>query len=174
MAEDIILQIGTDYPITEKIAHARELFSIFGHQLLRDRNISKLLEEYHDAVKHTWEVMEQTGVCAFCTRCAIEDGGSCCGDGIENKFDAILLLINLLLGCDLPERRQIDCGCWFLGDTGCRLIARHVICVNYMCKALSDSLSSSDRQLLADAMLQETDLVFLIEEKIKRWIQTQR
>ncbi len=135
-----------------------------------DRIISGMLKDYRDRINSTWEAMKTYGVVAECTRCALQDGGSCCGQGIENKFDVTTLLVNRLLGTDPPERPWDPTGCWFLGEKGCRLVARHVICVNFICKRLYAVVPGEEIQKVQAAMQAETDAAFLLEEYIKSWL----
>ncbi len=162
-----MILVGPDHSIREKISCAKALYEIHGRELLRHEKVQTLLERYSRAIEETWEVMRDTGVTELCTRCATEDGGSCCGKGIEDKFDSVLLLINLLLGERLPETPWDESGCWFLGPRGCTIKARHTICVNYLCKRLTETLSREKIHRLQAAMVEETDLGFLLEERIK-------
>jgi hypothetical protein len=130
-----------------------------------------MLNEYGRAVRESWQVMDVHGVVAQCTDCAVKDGGSCCGRGIEDKFDSVLLIINLLMGVELPSERTDSTGCWFLGERGCLLTARHVICINYMCKRLYKALDTEDIHAVQQAMGRETDLIFMLEQCIKVWLQ---
>jgi hypothetical protein len=43
---------------------------------------------------------------------------------VEEWYDPVLLLINRLLGADLPERREVPDNCFFLGEKGCKIPAR--------------------------------------------------
>ena len=164
------LLIGTDYPILKKIECAETIFDVYGRDLSSDRAIKSLLEVYRRSIRESWIQMEEVGVVAECTECAINDGGSCCGRGIEDHFDVVLLLINLLMGSRLPSFPWDEEGCWFLGERGCRIVARHVICVNYICRRLYDRLDDRGLRLLQQKMIQETDAGFRLEEAIKKWL----
>ncbi len=165
-----MILVGPDHPIQDKISCAKGLFEAHGKDLLSHREIKTLLGRYAKAIEETWAVMRDTGVVDVCTQCAIEDGGSCCGNGIEDKFDVALLLINLLLGEHLPEAPWDDSGCWFLGPKGCTIKARHTICVNYLCKRLTETLPRENIHKLQAAIVAETDLGFLLEERIKGYL----
>jgi len=162
--------IGPDHPIEEKISSAIALHENIGRRLLEQRDIRRLLEGYETAIEETWRVMEEVGVVSICTACATRDGGSCCGRGIENRFDEVLLLINLLMGSPLPLKPWDETGCWFLGKTGCRIKARHTICVNYLCPRLTMVLEKKDLSRLQEAIGQEVALGFLLEDAIKKWL----
>lgn len=163
----IILPSGIDMPISYKIATARKIFTNEGSRLSRDPVLSNLLTSYSNAVDASWDAMKRSGIIMECTRCAVEDGGSCCGKGIEDKFDVALLVVNLLLGSRLPDAREDPAGCWFLGPGGCTIKARHVICVNYLCKRLYKNIGKPDIQDFQQAMERETTQAFLVEERVK-------
>ncbi len=162
-----MILIGLDYPIVKKIDWANAIFNNYKEQLRNNLVIKELLKNYKEKIDNTWLIMKNTGVCDICMRCATLDGGSCCGDGIEDKFDGILLLVNLLFGCSLPRSREIPNGCWFLGKNGCKLIARQVICVNYLCKKIYKEISLDKIHRLQTAILEETEQLFIVEEKLK-------
>lgn len=162
-----MILLGLDYPITEKIKWAESIFKTHRELLLHNDTISNILKIYREKIDNTWRIMRETGICNICTRCALLEGGSCCGDGIEDKFDALLLLINLLFGYKLPLKREIENGCWFLGEKGCKLIARQVICVNYLCKKIYNEVEPEQIHRLQRAILDETEQLFIVEEKMK-------
>jgi hypothetical protein len=50
----------------------------------------------------------------------------------------------------MPEKREVPDGCFFVGEKGCRLLARHAFCVNYFCPALNEHLDpAKTRKLLS-------------------------
>ncbi len=165
------LLIGPGHSMEAKIENARALFGAVGPELLKEPGILSLLNQYREAVNESWQAMDEHGVVTECTDCAVNDGGSCCGKGIEEKFDSVLLLVNLLMETDIPSERQDPTGCWFLGEKGCLLLARHVICINYMCRRLYDRLSEHNIHSVQQAMGRETDLLFMLEQRIKSWLQ---
>jgi hypothetical protein len=114
--------------------------------------------------------MAEVGIVAECRRCEEEEGGSCCGSGIENRYDLELLLINLLLGASLAEHADRAKSCRFLGERGCTLVARHVLCVNYLCARLRETLSPGQLSLLQDSSGEELETEFFLHEAIKRFL----
>jgi hypothetical protein len=84
--------------------------------------------------------MADAGIVAICTACERDDGGSCCGAGLEDRYDGVTLLINLLLGADLPAKRRDPASCHFLGEHGCLLSIRDVICVNFLCQKIETEI----------------------------------
>ncbi len=164
------MPLGPDHPMDEKLSWAHLLHDSFGEEMKRDQVIRRLLHEYHETINASWQAMREHGVADECTRCALQDGGSCCGQGIENKFDVITLLVNLLSGVSLPVKPWDPTGCWFLGEKGCLLLARHVICINFICKRLYAAVPSRNIQLVQKAMQAETDAGFILEEYLKGWL----
>jgi hypothetical protein len=163
-----MLLIGVDHPIHKKIAWSEKAFNESGKELLTDKIVSERLIAYKKAIDDTWEEMKGLGVLEVCTDCAINGGGSCCGAGIENRFDGTLLLINLLMGARLPKKRPDVSSCFFLGENGCTIPARHTICINYICKRLKRKIGEENLKTLGEMIIQESDASFLLEDAIKR------
>ena len=160
--------ISINRPVKERIAWAESCFQGSGNLFLKDEKIAGLLAEFKSAVKASRQEMNKTGVVALCRECDQEEGGSCCGRGLENKYDAWLLLINRLLGVELPgERRQAE-GCFFLGEKGCVLMARHVICINYICKKITKNIQPSALNALREMEGAEINCLFMLNEQVKR------
>ena len=160
-----------DIPVTgsvrERIAWAETCSEEKGELLLMDERSVALLSRLKEAVRASRNAMALTGITDECRECEEWDGGSCCGAGLENKYDATLLLINILLGVQLPTRRSDPLGCLFLGPDGCRLLARHVICVNYLCKKIEDQVASSKVAILREKEGVELECLFVLKEHIK-------
>ena len=166
-------EISLQSPIEEKIAWAEDCHHRFKNIWLADHTIRELLLKLENAIRSSHEKMVTIGIGVECQRCEHKEGGSCCGRGLENKYSGTLLLINLLLGHHLPKKRQDKAGCFFLGKTGCSLPARHTICVNYLCKKITDKI---DPQKIAELREKEgTELLylFLLNEAIKQALKGQ-
>ena len=88
-------------PIEAKIAWAEHCHREWGHRLLKDAGTAALLGRLEKAISLSREEMAATGIVDICRGCEEVGGGSCCGAGLENRYDARLLLINLLLGVEL-------------------------------------------------------------------------
>ena len=166
--------ISINRPVKERIAWAESCFQMGRALFLEDEKIPGLLSEFKSAVKASTQKMDKIGVVALCRECDQEEGGSCCGKGLENRYDAWLLLINRLLGVDLPRERHQAAGCFFLGEKGCLLMARHVICINYMCKKITNNLQPSVLNDLQEVEGVEINGLFMLNERIKfilrKWI----
>ena len=163
----VLHPISINRPVKERIAWAESCFQGSGDLLLKDAKIVGLLSQFKSAVRASRQEMNKTGVVALCRECDQEEGGSCCGRGLENKYDAWLLLINRLLGVDLPRGRQQAEGCFFLGEKGCLLMARHVICINYMCKKITNDIHPSALNTLREMEGAEINCLFMLNEQVK-------
>jgi hypothetical protein len=159
--------ISLSSPIEEKIAWARSHYERFGEAFLRERGIANLLENLRGAVAASRREMADTGIVEICRRCDREEGGSCCGAGIENRYDVWLLLINLLLGVHLPEERRQPDACFLSGESGCLLVARHIICINYLCKNVTDQIDPCTITALREKEGIEVNVLFILHERIK-------
>ena len=136
--------------------------------LMAEPEVRTLLGTLSDAVRASREAQAASGVGDVCRRCAERDGGSCCGAGIEDRYDGWLLLINLLLGRRLPQARQDPSSCFFLGRHGCVLMARHVICINYHCERISARVDSRAVGLLREKEGDEVLALFRLNELVKK------
>ena len=151
-----------------KIEKARAVHERWGECLKRDSGIARLMSELESHWSSSWQVMEETGIVACCRHCEEEEGGSCCGRGIENKYNETLLLLNLLFGVVLPDVRGRPDSCFFLGDCGCQLRIREVLCVNYLCAAIQKQLSLEELARVQETIGRELDTVFVLQEAVRR------
>jgi len=163
---------STSTAIQEKIEQAHKLLETFGSSLVKDPSISALLQRLRECIDNTNQTMLTLGVVAECKNCEEKEGGSCCGFGIENKYDMVLLLINLLLGGSLQNHQPVGNSCFFLGKKGCKLTARHVLCVNYLCHKLQKKLTREELIALQTCAGEELDTLFILHEAIKKKIRT--
>jgi hypothetical protein len=159
--------------IQEKIEQAHNLLQTCGSSLVGDPHIHALLKNLRDCIENTNQSMVTLGVVAECKNCEEREGGSCCGSGIENKYEAVLLLINLLLGVSLENEKSSANSCYFLGKKGCTLTARHVLCVNYICQKLQKKFTREELIALQTCAGEELDTLFFLHEAIKKKMRTQ-
>ena len=157
-------------PIEDKMAWAKATFLGERTRLLADTNLVDLLEALKNAIPRSRENMLRTGIVDLCRHCEEKEGGSCCGAGLENHFSGILLLMNLLLGVTLPQEREEPSSCFFLSPTGCRLLARHVLCINYVCNKITSRINSDQLASLREAEGAEILFLFQVNEKLKKLV----
>ncbi len=163
-------RISLHSPIEAKIAWAEEQYQRAA-ELRRDPEVARLLPRLADARAASHTAMAATGMIEICRLCEEEEGGSCCGAGIEDRYDGVTLLINLLLGAELPRERRAAADCHFLGDRGCRLPARHVICVNFVCEQISEAIPVERMGALRLREGEELDVAFLLHARLTRLLE---
>jgi hypothetical protein len=156
--------------IEDKMAWAKATFLGERNRLLADRNLVELLEALKAAIHRSHEKMLRTGIVDLCRHCEEKEGGSCCGAGLEKHFSGILFLMNLLLGVTLPQEREEPSSCFFLSPTGCRLLARHVLCINYVCNKITSRIKPDQLASLREAEGAEILLLFQVNEKLKKLV----
>ncbi|MFO7967069.1 MAG: hypothetical protein R6U44_05675 [Archaeoglobaceae archaeon] len=152
--------------IEQKIEWAEDIYARFGHKLLEDKQVQDLLKRLEENIEATYLCMDETGVSEECALCA-QRTGSCCGKGIEDKCDKVTLLINLLMGVELPNERELEDGCFFQGPNGCKLLAREVICINYLCVPIHQKVGQEDLIRLQEVGGEEMDTLFALGNRIK-------
>lgn len=165
-----IKEISIDCSIEKKIQWAEDCYKKLGPKLLEDAGIKALLLQFDKAAKDSHREMSVVGITDICRECEETEGGSCCGAGLENRYTGTLLLANLMLDRILPKYRNDPKDCYFLGDQGCTLMARHVICVNYICKKILDRIDPKDLSALREKEGVELDILFILNEKIKQFL----
>jgi hypothetical protein len=159
-----------DRRILQKITEANDLFFLWGEALRADPRISSLLKNLEGKIADSVKAMHDCGVVEACRRCDQEEGGSCCGAGIENRYTPRPLLINLLLGQTLPERRRQPEVCFFLSESGCCLDLRQVLCVNYLCLKIQTMLPQDELVRLQQITGEEMETAFILEEAVKKFV----
>ena len=127
--------------IGARSAWALEQHRLHGARLREDEVVDRLLAELRAGVAASREAMIAAGLVEDCRTCEEQEGGSCCGRGMEDHYDGVLLLINLLLGAVIEAQWRDEESCLFLGSAGCRLPARDHICVNYLCMKVGERIS---------------------------------
>ncbi len=152
------------------IQKAQEFHSLYFKQMIENPSISLSLARYKKAIFTTRRVFEKTGIIEACSRCAQRNQGSCCFEGMENNYDTVLLLINLLMGVNLPNERELENHCFFLGKNGCKLLARYYFCVNYFCPELEKSLGKQNMNRLSAVIGNEIFAGWELEVVIHNWL----
>ena len=163
-----VREVSLSSPIEEKIAWAESCYQEVKERLCKDKTILVNLSGLRNAIRVSRGEMARIGIRRICSECEEQEGGSCCGAGLEDRYDGGLLLINLLLGVRLPKIRHDPESCFFLGEAGCLLYARHVICINYLCKRITSHIDPREINLLREKEGQELENLFLLHEDVKR------
>jgi len=157
-----------DSPVEAKISWAEACFDLERSRLRADQHLADLLESLKTAVQRSRERMCSTGIADCCRECEEKEGGSCCGAGLERHYSGILLLINRLLGVTLPKQREDPSSCFFLSSSGCTLLARHVLCINYVCSKITTQTKPNQLAALREAEGEEILLLFQLKETLRK------
>lgn len=152
--------------ISQNISLAKELMIIHGKALSENHRISSLLSGLREIISAIEIERIKTGVASECAKCGALNT-DCCGKGIELRYSKELLLINLLLGVNLPRIRYREDSCYFLGPKGCSLMARDVFCVNFLCRKITDTAPPSKFHNLRELEGRGLTIIFTLEEQIK-------
>ncbi len=158
--------MSSEHRIMATLDEAYSLVTVYRSSLLE--MYSPLVDRARRAVAQSQEASRYCGVDAICRRCDREEGGSCCGAGIELRYTIPLLVANLLVGVSFPLRRYDERSCYFLVPSGCSLTFRHTLCVNFLCKTIYDALGVEQVVALQHAYGEEVTLTFLLCDAISR------
>lgn len=154
----------------QEVERAKLLYLELGRGILCDPESALLLARYREAIRKTSGLMRTSGVVSACTECAVRGPGSCCFKGIEENCDRVLLLLNLLLGCNVPETAEMSEECFFSSGEGCRLIAKSSFCLNYLCPGLHEFLDSKAKESLLRTVGDELAAGWELEMAVRRRI----
>ena len=153
-----------------EIKAAKQLYLQYEAIFKGEETLVEKIEKYRAAISKTYHQMERLDVLEACSSCAGRKSGSCCFNGVEEWYDATSLLINMFMGVDLQMHREVQDGCLFVGSNGCKLIARHSFCVNYLCPDLTGFLTEAERRALAAISGEELLLGWELEQSIRVWL----
>jgi hypothetical protein len=162
--------VSLSSPIADRLDWASRIFRRFKDHLAADSTSAGLLSRLRSATEASSARMLDSGLVQTCAECETLEGGSCCGRGLEDHYDGYLLLINLLLGVNLPAERRDPRSCYFLGLKGCVLSARHVLCVNYLCRKATDRIDSKALALLRELEGVQLEALFLLHERVRKLV----
>jgi hypothetical protein len=156
--------------IQDKIKLAQDLYTSWGDALRKQSHIHKLLADLERSLRVSRASMLEFRIIEICKRCDEEEGGSCCGSGMENKIDVFLLLMNLLLGVSLPEHHLRTGSCYLLSDRGCVLKVRLVLCVDFLCDKILIALKGEELLSLQKISGKELVTGFRLYDAIKKFL----
>ncbi len=168
-----IVEVPLSSAIEEKVAWAEYTYEKLRGRLLGDKEVLDGSKGLREAIRISRMEMARAGITRICAECEGQEGGSCCGAGLENHYNAALLLINLFLNRKLPKTRHDEKSCFFLGEAGCLLYARHVICINYLCKKITDRIEPQKITKLQEQEGDELHKLFLLHERVKKVLRGQ-
>ncbi len=156
--------------VVERIKEAKKLFEEYGFYL-REK-FKDELKELNSAIEETHRFMKETKLPDLCRVCA-EEGKCCCRPWVAEEFDVYDLLLNYLIGVEVPEEREVEGLCFFVGKRGCRLKVRQVICVDFLCPKAEELLGKNEIKL-REIEGKELELAFILKEKVKKEVEKLR
>lgn len=133
--------------INDKLRVARKIFQQHGQRLLQDQAIVKKLRELQQEEDALGRQMQAMDMGSRCSACAARPDGGCCSSYMAGNTDAVLLLINLLLGVAIEPHNNGD-ECCYLGLQGCTFIIKPIFCLNYNCSHIKEAASKKEMATL--------------------------
>lgn len=131
----------------EKLAKANTLFESYSIALLGQNQIREALASLAQLACALKIQMASLDLAKLCIECGGK-GGGCCSVFMAGEADAVLLLINLLAGCNVDIQRDDGVECYLLGPQGCALFYKPMFCLNYNCSGiLSHGTASQLKEL---------------------------
>jgi hypothetical protein len=156
--------------LDQKLRRILEIWDVYHLRLKRDKLLAHLLRDYLDAFAAAEKVHQETGLSSYCARCGREGRSSCCGEDMEFRCEDVLLLANLLAGVSFPDKRYSPKGCYFLGQEGCLLLVRPLICRNFICPELATHLGKTKLKQIQQALGPEAEALFRLCERLRRLV----
>jgi hypothetical protein len=126
--------------LPDKIVTAERILQAHGPRLLVCEVLRAELHALHVAADEVQRAMRASGMTTRCTACGVGSGGGCCGASIADEVYSMLLVVNGLLGVTPALQTADPTSCAFLGATGCSLRVKPILCLNYTCHDLNDTL----------------------------------
>jgi len=155
-----------------RIERARELYGRHGRRL-RERVVGEArLDELDRLAAEVEARMREVGIERLCAECGREFDGACCTAHISEQSDALQLLLNLMLGCEVET---FECGpdaCRFLGPGGCSVQLKPMICINHLCPELRQALPAADLDRVAHATADLLNAQVEAEDLVLAWLRS--
>lgn len=128
--------------IEGKIDRARSFLKIYHTAILADKQTDTLLSELVSRARLLSALMAEFVIPSICIRCGSGPRGGCCSPEMGSDCDSLLVLMNLLAGCDVSVQRRDGIECFFLGPAGCILLFKPFFCLNYNCRKIKNGLTN--------------------------------
>ncbi len=157
--------------VSQEISKAKEVYAALGGDILNQAKLADLLAEFKLQIEDTNHLFKQLDVDADCAACCDRDKGPCCFDGAQGWYDLRLLLINLLLGEEVSDSPELVDDCWFNSPTGCKLLAKESICLNFFCSDIQERISDADLLALRQQVGRELLACLDLEAALLPWLQ---
>ena len=157
--------------VSREISQAKQVYADLGAEILDQAELAELLAKFKDQILGTNRLFQELDVSADCAACCDREKGPCCFDGAQGWYDLRLLLINLLLGVEVPDSPELVDDCWFNSPTGCKLLAKDSICLNFFCPDIQARLSDADLLALRQQVGRELLACVDLEAALLPWLQ---
>ena len=155
--------------VNDTLRVARQLFQEQGARLLQQQDILDALTKLQQGEAELNRHMQAMNMGRRCSACAAGTNGGCCSSFMAGNTDAILLLINLLLGRAIKQHNNGD-ECCYLGPQGCIFIIKPIFCLNYNCGHIKEAATKKEMralEMLSGALLgKQTELEAVILERL--------
>lgn len=158
--------------VSNYIAEAKEVYASLGSEILNNAQLAELLAGFEEQINGTNRLFKEMDVAADCTACCDREKGPCCFDGAQGWYDLRLLLINLLLGVEVPDGPELVDDCWFNSPTGCKLLAKDSICLNFFCPDIQERLNEDELLALRQQVGRELLACLDLEAVLLPWLQS--
>ncbi len=159
-------------PVAQRLAAALRLHRGQGRSLADDPVIKSRLARVRELAASLQGQMEDMEMGSRCSRCAARPGGGCCSAVMADNTDAILLLINMLLGTEMEWQEENPADCSFLGRQGCTLAIKPIFCLNYNCSRIRNAAGKEEMatlEYLAGRLLgAQTELEGILLDRLAR------
>lgn len=168
MTTQAALDLRTYYSGTAagKLAVAQQLYTRHAARLITLPLFQEELARLQHHAQALGSHMQSMHLGQICSHCAAHANGGCCSAVMADNTDALLLLINLLLGIKVTGRTVEDASCRFLGAEGCLFLIKPIFCLNYNCThifASAESAGLEDLYRLAAALLSQ-------QTRVETWL----
>lgn len=150
------------HEVPQKLSCARRLYEQCGTDLLTLPGMKDKLHNLEVLSQALQRQMASMSMFSLCKACAAKAGGGCCSAFMANETDAVLLLLNMLLGVAVTSQRDDSVECCFLGHQGCTLRVKPIFCLNYNCQHIligNNSAVLKNLEKTASAVLLEQTAV---------------
>jgi hypothetical protein len=137
--------------VEQKLSCAHQLHTHFGHKLLALPAVKEKLLQLEILSHALQQQMASMSMFSLCRACGEKAGGGCCSAYMANETDAVLLLINMLLGVTVASQRDDASECCYLGLQGCTLRVKPIFCLNYNCRHILTGNEAAVLQNLENA-----------------------
>ncbi len=153
--------------LKRNLEEAQSLYHRFRKELRQDPLLQEGLKALREGLRLSEEAYQATGAYQLCQICALRYPSTCCGKDMELEVSRELLVLNLILGMELPQEPAFSEACFFLGPKGCRLWARPILCRNFFCPWFRENFDLQKLAYLQKIQEKELNSLFNLLNRLK-------